>query len=486
MSYTENSISQMILDQQLLSAYRNEVVNAQIRSLLNPSSLNLLSSTGEAAPTLTDRYILEALMPSMTPEEQLLTRLELLKNTVRQSSPRFAPTVPSASVSVSDIIQALRNNNSLNSAMLLNNSRASFFSPESSLIHDEQVHLGSLLSSDFGSGLLPSNSQILSESIRNLASKILEEKRNQNLSMELLNALSAAPIGIASDDKQHSTSDALRLLQKRQAEANLPTKRAKKKQKKANQDTLRVNESNRLDAASSKHSNTVHEKKALKQAQKSDKDRAQGSATSVDYEDAKLLFDTFLTLASKDKAALKTTCSTISVDSEGSVLKYEDFASSSNLTRPEFWDTVPKILTISMAQMSIARMKPIGDTVQLSETSELGYAALCCTHCKGVVGFGSHFFKNLRKGNYIHRIVKHVQSDCTACPQRVRSPLQKHCKPINSDSLGITISKSSMTKAFFEHIWNQLCSAGFIDCNKPDTDTDIDSVSVSTGTSSDE
>lgn len=452
MSNTENSISQLIRDQQLLSAYRNGVVNAQLRSLY-PSASALLSADERVSSSLTDNYVFQALMPSMTPQEQLLTRLELMKRTALPLSPLYAPSVPSSSIS--DIIRVLENNNNLNNALLLNNSRSSILASESSLIHDEQLRLGSLLPSGFGS-LLPSCNPILSNSFNN----IIEENNRQNLSIELLNALAVAAIGIPIDDERNIASNALDLIHKRQADSSLASEQTKKK--------ARTTKTNRF--AITTEQSRSRKKKRSKPIHKSEKELAPGSKTSATYEDAQLLFDTFVTLASGEKTALNT-CSTVSVDSEGSILKYEDFAANSELTSPEFWDKVPHVLTISMAQMSLAVLKPNDK----QKTTELGHAALCCKHCKGVIGFGSHFFKSLRQGNHIHRIMKHVQTNCTACPIKVRNTVQKLCSPINSDSLGLTLSKSIKANAFFERIWNQLCIAGFID-DKTKSDTDADTV----------
>ena len=463
MNNTENSISQMILDQQLLSAYSSGVVNAQLRSLYPSASFGLLSTTDEVVlPTLTDSYILQALMPSMAPQEQLLTRLELLQKSMNPSTPLYSPSVQSTSIS--DFISAL-GSNSLNNALLLNNSRSSILSPDTSLIHNGQNRFGSLLQSGLGS-LLPSSDQILlSNSINSLATKILEEKKHQ----ELLNALTVASIGLPLNDGQNIVSDALNFIQKRQADASLPPEHPKKKARM----TERTDVLNRSEEflSLSKGSSRRDKKKKSKQIKKSKKENLPESTTSVTFEDAQLLFDTFATLASADRTTLKSS-STVSVDSEGSILKYEDFATNSELTSPELWDTVPKILSISMAQMSLTRMKPSGNTDHTSNSCELGQAALCCRHCNGVIGFGSHFFRSLRQGNHIHRIMKHVQNECPSCPENIQSAVQKLCKPINSDSLGLKLPKSFKSKAFFEYIWIQLCIAGFVNDQTSDSDAD--------------
>ena len=447
MDNSDNSIAQMILDQQLLSAYRNG-------GSLNPLSNVLLPPANEVSGlTLSDRYLLQALMPSMSPQEQWLTSLELLKDTVRPSSSLFAPSFPTSSVD--DAIRAL-GNSSLNNALLLNNSTSSFLTPEYALMRDEQMRLASMLSSGFDS-LLPRNNSSSSNS----------------LSMTLLNALSVASIGIPMGDDHAAVSNALNMIENMQSEANLPSGHAK------SVETSHSTGTSNRSAISSKSSSRIHKKSKSKTTKRSCKDSVQGSNTSPTYEEAQLLFDSFATLASGDKSKRKTD----SVISKASVLKYEDYASGSELTSPEFWNDVPHILSVSMSQMSLTRMKPNGK-FDVPKTSELGHAALCCKHCKGVIGFGSHFFKSLRQGNHIHRIVKHVQDDCKACPEKVRDTAKIICNPLCSDSLGVTLSKSFKSEAFFEHIWNQLCKAGFEDFEKSDMDTDT--VSTGTDTVSDE
>ncbi len=449
MNNSDNSITQMILDQQLLSAYRNG-------GSLNPLSNVLLPPTNEVSGlTLNDRYLLQALMPSMSPQEQWLTSLELLKDTVRPSTSLFTPPFPTSSVN--DVIRAL-GQSSLNNALLLNNSTSSFLAPEYSLVRDEQMRLASMLSSGFDS-FLPRNNSSSSNS----------------LSMTLLNALSVASIGMPLGDGHATVASALNMIENMQSEAHLPSGHAKSATgtTKTGHPTGTSNRS----AISSKSSSRIHKKNKSKAVKKSCKESVQKRKASATYEEAQLLFDTFATLASADKSK----GSAVGVSSLASVLKYEDYTSGSELTSPEFWNDVPYILSVSMAQMSFTRMKPNGK-FDVPKTSELGHAALCCKHCKGVIGFGSHFFKSLRQGNHIHRVVKHVQDECTACPEKVRDTARKLCNPLGSDSLGVTLSKSFKSEAFFDHIWNQLCKAGFKDFEKSAMDTDT----VSTDDVSDE
>jgi hypothetical protein len=472
MNDTEQAVAQLIVDHQIMSAYRNMAIKAQLRSLCEP--LGILSNVEALnSSSLVDPFMMQALMSSMASQDQLTSQIDLL-NALRPTRHLVSPTTQN--VVVSDALRALGKNGSSNFSSL-SNIHSSTLS-QASLLQNQQNLLSALAPSNGG---LLSRAQNKFKQKNSLASTVnaFEEARALTTTMELLNRLSAATSSIPASSCL--TMKASELIGKRQWEEHVSTQSNTKKPRiesplthgaTVKHSKSIVTDSNCRPLQASKAGGSKKEKSKTKKGT----DEAQITST---YEDAQLLFDTLVTLSSSCKKKAKKS-SVVSIASQHSMTKFGDPVSPSELTSLEMSGTVPDFLFIAMAQMSLAAMKPtIKGTDITTKHGELGHAAMCCKHCKSVIGFGGNFFQRLRQGFHIHRIVKHVHNECPSCPDNIREAIQKNCTSIDSSSLGLRLSNSvESNKAFLEHIWNQLSVLGFVD-KTVDDKNDINSAGES-------
>jgi hypothetical protein len=424
MSEEQDTAEQLIHELEMLSAYRQGIIEAQLGAMTG--NCNGISSILDCWPSSHhwNPYMSQATPFSTTPQDLLSSKLQLLIMNNQRLSALQRTTAASHSDLANSIFHAL--------GPSTNNTQSSLLSPASSITNG-QSQLGSVAQFNLMKSIFdPSLNEYEVDLSQNSSRTSLTEASTTAYARSLASSTT-------SSSSIHTT-----------ARSKVPPARSKMERKKPKRT---------LKKSIAKHKKNVVRKASLHAP----------SARSSIHEDARLLLETAATLASVQKM--------VSLDDKGtghvspdSKSRYEHLVKDSELTRIDLWDTVPDYLFISMAQMRLTRLKPQGQFVNLKTTTELAYAGLCCKHCETLLGFGSHFFKCLVRGSHCHRIVKHVQSECSSCPTKVREKVENISIPKSSELLAkMQVDSDGPSASFFDYIWNRLDMAGFLEDDSSNT-----------------
>jgi hypothetical protein len=433
MSDEQRTTEQLIHELEMLSAYRQGIVEAQLGIAGNG-----ISSILDCWPSSQhwDPYMPQA----TTPQDPLASQLQLLIRNNQRLAALQRVTAASQSDLANSIFRAL--------GPSMDSTHSSLLSPVSSILN-EQSQLGSLTQSRSTNSLLPSSFNLMKSSF-DPSSNDNEVDQSQN---SFRTSLTEASTTAYDRTLANSTTSSSSIHTT--ARSKVPTARREKK----------VEE--RKPKKPFKKSIAKHKKNVVRKA--SLHAPSARSRTHSIHEDARLLLETAATLASVQKKVSLGDKDTVHV-SPDSKSRYEHLVKDSELTCIDLWDTVPDYLFISMAQMRLTRLKPQGQFVNLKTTTELAYAGLCCKHCETLLGFGSHFFKCLVRGSHCHRIVKHVQSECSSCPTKVREKVENISIPKSSELLAkMQVDSDGPSASFFDYIWNRLDMAGFLEDDSSNT-----------------
>jgi hypothetical protein len=121
----------------------------------------------------------------------------------------------------------------------------------------------------------------------------------------------------------------------------------------------------------------------------------------------------------------------------------------------DLYGSVPDPLFLSMAQMKLCRLND-EDRFGNYRHRKVGMIGIACKHCGGLSGFGRHFpssFQSLLSGSHCVRIVKHVRSECRACPHNIRQLL------LELDKKEQISHDHGSRKRFVSFVWSRLQSA---------------------------
>jgi len=120
--------------------------------------------------------------------------------------------------------------------------------------------------------------------------------------------------------------------------------------------------------------------------------------------------------------------------------------------------------------VAISQFKPTAltqdDKIGKYKSRELGFTGLCCKFCGGTPGYGRYFpssYDSFLNGTNCAGILKHIKSDCLACPERVRDTVQQLSLiqdpgPSETTTTPQGRPRYGSRKRFFSYVWAKLRS----------------------------
>lgn len=132
----------------------------------------------------------------------------------------------------------------------------------------------------------------------------------------------------------------------------------------------------------------------------------------------------------------------------------------------DLYGSVPDSLFLAMAQMKVCRLND-EDRFGNYKHRKLGMVGMACKHCGGLSGFGRHFpssFQSLLSGSHCLRIVRHMRSECRACPPEIRHLIVQ----IDQQNDQVSFDHGSR-KRFVAHVWSRLQTANGVQLYSDET-----------------
>lgn len=143
---------------------------------------------------------------------------------------------------------------------------------------------------------------------------------------------------------------------------------------------------------------------------------------------------------------------------------WSDLVEGSEFVCAQVRGDIPDSLFVAMGQFRACGLTQ-DDRVGKYKNRELGFVGMCCKHCGGQPGFGRYFpgsYDSFLNGTNCTGAIKHIQSECRACPERVRETVlaleqqEVEGAATTLDTASAHRPRHGSRKRFFSYVWSRL------------------------------